>query len=238
MWRYLKGVQNPAVKRKLSEETKKEKDQAYDREKRCRCFQEKWRSGRKWLRFDSEKQLMHCSVCREFAVSDIEKSSAFVVGTNNFRLEAIQYHESCHLHKKSASADVERKKPKGESQAAKIVLALNESAIKRMTILFRNVHALVKMRRPFTDFKWMLELDEKKGLDVGQTYRNDKEAQIFSEYIASHSRSKIGKYIQNAPFFSIITDGATDKSFKEQEIVYIRTSVAGFVKTWFAGKLI
>ena len=59
-----------------------------------------------------------------------------MVGTNNFLLEAIQYHESCHLHKKSASADVELKKPKGESQAAEITLTLNESVKKRMTILF------------------------------------------------------------------------------------------------------
>jgi hypothetical protein len=33
-----------------------------------------------------------------------------------------------------------------------------------MTDLFRNVHALIKKRRPFTDFIWMCELDEIKGL--------------------------------------------------------------------------
>ena len=45
-----------------------------------------------------------------------------------------------------------------------------------MTNLFRNVHALIKKRRPFTDFIWMCELDEIKGVDIGETYRNEKQA--------------------------------------------------------------
>lgn len=70
----------------------------------------------------------------------------------------------------------------------------------------------------------------KKGLDVGRTYRNDKEARLFSEFNVNHSRCQIGSCIQKAPFFSIISDGATDKSFKEQKIVYIETGVFGLYK--------
>ena len=44
-----------------------------------------------------------------------------------------------------------------------------------MTNLFHNVHALIKKRRPFTDFIWMCELDEIKGVDIGETYRNEKQ---------------------------------------------------------------
>jgi hypothetical protein len=38
-----------------------------------------------------------------------------------------------------------------------------------MTNLFRNVHALIKKRCPFTDFIWMCELDEIKGVGIGET---------------------------------------------------------------------
>ena len=48
-----------------------------------------------------------------------------------------------------------------------------------MTNLFRNVHALIKKRRPFTDFIWMCELDEIKGVDIGDTYRNEKQVLVI-----------------------------------------------------------
>jgi hypothetical protein len=42
----------------------------------------------------------------------------------------------------------------------KIVQSLNKNVFNGMTNLFRNVHALIKKRRPITDFIWMCELDE------------------------------------------------------------------------------
>ena len=48
-----------------------------------------------------------------------------------------------------------------------------------MTNLFRNGHALIKKRRPFTDFIWMCELDEIKGVDIGETYRNEKQVLVI-----------------------------------------------------------
>ena len=48
-----------------------------------------------------------------------------------------------------------------------------------MTNLFRNFHALITKRRPFTDFIWMCELDEIKGVDIGETYRNEKQVLVI-----------------------------------------------------------
>jgi hypothetical protein len=52
-----------------------------------------------------------------------------------------------------------------------------------MTNLFRNVHALIKKRQPFTDFIWMCEPDEIKGVDIGETYRNEKQVVNSAHYI-------------------------------------------------------
>lgn len=78
----------------------------------------------------------------------------------------------------------------------------------------------------------MPELDKKKGTDVGNTYHTDKEAQKFSFYIAQEARNDITKFINKCPFISVITDGATDKSVKEQEIVYCRSSNGGLILHW------
>ena len=48
-----------------------------------------------------------------------------------------------------------------------------------MTNLFRNVHALIKKRRPITDFIWMCELDEMKGVDIWEAYRNEKQVLVI-----------------------------------------------------------
>lgn len=104
-----------------------------------------------------------------------------------------------------------------------------------MTVLFCNVHALVQHRRPFTDYPLMLELDKKKEIDVGNTYHTDKEAQKFSFYIAQEARNNITKFINKCPFISVITDGATDKSVKEQEIIYCRSSNGGRVDSFYIG---
>ena len=56
----------------------------------------------------------------------------------------------------------------------------------RITRQFRNVHALAKNNRPFSDFKWMNDLDRAKGLDVQDRYDNAKYGKVFPSYIAKN----------------------------------------------------
>lgn len=79
----------------------------------------------------------------------------------------------------------------------------------------------------------MTKLDEEKGLQIGETYRNDKAAQAFAEFIALDARRELISVIKDRKCLSVITDGATDSSISAQEIVYIRTAKNGTVKTFF-----
>ena len=79
-----------------------------------------------------------------------------------------------------------------------------------MTNLFRNVHALIKKRRPFTDFICMYELDEIKGVDIGETYRNEKQVVNFAHYIAKTEKQKLVDQINESKYISVICDGCTD----------------------------
>ncbi|KAI0222661.1 hypothetical protein LSAT2_026077 [Lamellibrachia satsuma] len=82
---------------------------------------------------------------------------------------------------------------------------------------------------PFTDFTWLCDLDEKKGLDIGTTYRNDKQAQSFAHFIAQQSRDEMSERLRSTPFLSIISDGTQDHAFMEQEIIFLRSARAGKV---------
>ena len=75
----------------------------------------------------------------------------------------------------------------------------------------------------------LCDLDEAKGLDIGKEYRTDKCAAIFAEGIAEAERQRIRQTIENA-----ISDGSTDSSYQEAEIVYVRHCTAGQINVNFS----
>lgn len=154
MWRFIKGVETPNKKLKLSDgdNSKKEKDREYDRHRK-RQFKANWKVGREWLLYASEENKMKCSWCWDRSKTDQSDAllkSAFVVGCDNFRLETIKYHEKSECHLKSkAVAEAKANKP-GTSKAEKNIESMNSSAMKKLQLLFRNVHALnSKTKTPF-----------------------------------------------------------------------------------------
>ena len=66
-------------------------------------------------------------------------------------------------------------------------------------------------------------------------FRSDKQAAVFCHYVAEAERMETKKVLELAHFVSILCDGATDVSSKEQEITYIRTACKGiFAKILYA----
>jgi hypothetical protein len=118
-------------------------------------------------------------VCIQYASSDLDKKAVFVTVSSNFKLESVISHETSEQHLRSVDKQSAKENSTVNSAAAKIVQSLNKKVFNRMTNLFRNVHALIKKRRPFTDFIWMCELDEIKGVDIGDTYRNEKQVLVI-----------------------------------------------------------
>lgn len=74
-----------------------------------------------------------------------------------------------------------------------------------------------------------------KELPLGETYRNKVEARVFLHYIADMERKKIEDRLGKAKFISIMSDGSTDSAVKEQEMVYVRSSVGGKIESKFVG---
>ena len=54
----------------------------------------------------------------------------------------------------------------------KAKLSLNKLVVDRLTILFCTVHAINLQGWPASDYCWMSELDEVKGLDIGKIYQS------------------------------------------------------------------
>ena len=148
------------------------------------------------------------------------------------RLESIKYHESSNSHVYAANKYVNEQKP-DQAPAVKAQLSLNKQALARLAILFRTLHAINIQARPTTDYCWMTDLDEVKGLNVGGVYRNTSRAKEFTSVIAEVLRREIKSDLQTYKFASVIVDGSTDNSTTESEMIYIQTCKNGSVKTNF-----
>jgi hypothetical protein len=145
MWRHITGVEQPAIKIKLDNNEKLKRKRTYAQIKRKRKFQTSWQKKRNWLVHNSEIDRMTCSVCIQYASSDIDKKADFVTtGSSNLKLEFVISHETSEQHLRSVGKQSVKENSSVNSAAAKIVQSLNKNVFNRMTNLFRNVHALIK----------------------------------------------------------------------------------------------
>ena len=58
-------------------------------------------------------------------------------------------------------------------------------------------------------------------MDLGTSYRNDVAFKTFTKYIAESRRQEIAETVRNAPFFSLLLDGSTNKSCVDNELVLV-----------------
>ena len=208
-------------------------DQPETSEKRERKFNPKWQVGRDWLLH--EDGLMKCKICIQYYEKKptTHGQNKFIQGSTNMKTSAIADHEDSVAHKKAIEAVKAKSTPSTHSQAGKMLMALKQSERNRLIYLMRNTHAVIKNNRPLSDYKWLCDLDKSKGLDLGETYINDKAAVEFLKCIADGEKQKTTELIRSTPFFAILMDGSTDISGDEQEALYLRTSLKGRVTERF-----
>ena len=112
---------------------------------------------------------------------------------------------------------------------------LGKATFDKMCKLFMNAHTIARHSRPYTDFVWMCTLDDMKGIQIGNTYRNDKRCATFIHHIAQAQRDEIKQMVAEAKFVSLICDGSTDNSHTEAELAYVRYCHQGSINVHFVG---
>ena len=215
------------TKTERTEAERKETKKRYEQSKRKREFQSHWVNEFQWIEHSVDIG-MTCKICKQY-----ETSGAFVSGTLSYRKDSLVTHEESDIHKHNILKEKNKKNP-SESSAVKMVRQLCAKTVGQLCLKFRNSHFVSKKGRAFSDYVTLCDLDESKGLDVGSTYRNDKSAIVFASCIAEAERNKIRNTIDNCKFISIISDGTTDTSFQEAEIVYVRSCCQGKVNVNFS----
>ena len=207
---------------------KQSKRKKYEAESRKRSFQQNWLNEFAWLRYDKNKNLMTCLICSQY-----ETIGVYASGSNFFRKDSLYSHEKSVSHLNNVDKFEARKEP-SKSVAAVTLRKLTNFTVNQLSIKFRNVHYLCKKARPYTDYTDLCSLSESQGQDVGTTYRTNKAATIFAEYIAENERMNIRRELDQAKFLSVISDGTTDCSYQEAEITFIRTCRNDVIRVYFS----
>ena len=112
------------------------------------------------LRFDSDTQSMYCTYCIEAGVEP--EKSHLVKGCTNIKFKSIKSHQLSNFHLYSTKKHLHDQNPK-EAPALRAHLDLDKSVTDKLKILFCTVHALNIKAHPLTDYKYITEMDVKKG---------------------------------------------------------------------------
>jgi hypothetical protein len=200
---------------------------------RCpRKFNSKWTENRDWLVYDADKNVMKCMLCigqygETPQQSNLQGQNKFLTGCSNFRVSAITDHEKSNGHIRATEIKSAKSSNVASSAAGKALLQMREADRQRLSILFRNAHAIMKNNRPLSDYDWLCTLDKAKHQEIGSTYLNSKAALKFIEAMSLVESEKTADLVANANFFCVMMDGSTDISGDEQEAVYVRVCLKG-----------
>ena len=77
--------------------------------------------------------------------------------------------------------------------------------------------------------KALCDLQERHGVDVGTTYRNDHTCSSFVEFIVLEEKEKLVQALSRSRFYSFQVDSSTDVANVEEElflVMYLESSAA------------
>ena len=224
---------NKKVKRRVSLAT-------FDKWKRQ--FNDQYHTSR-WLQCDKDTTdytvtLLWCDVCRKYSdqIRTMRNfSSAWVNGSANQRNSNIVDHAKSEQH---ASAMARMRAETGESaDDEKVVFVVENAAflasfsvmddgeMERMKRKFQICYMMAREGLPFQKYAPLHNLQEFHGVDLGDSYKTNDNAQIFTHYIARSQRQLFQNIFAERHFISFILHHATSTESKGHAIVFVQCLV-------------
>ncbi|KAM4721200.1 PR domain-containing protein 11 [Rhinophrynus dorsalis] len=178
--------------------------------RRIRRFKQEWLKKFWFLRYSSTLNEMWCHVCRQYTVQS-SRTSAFIIGSKQFKIHTIKLHSQSNLHKKCLQLYKLRMHPEK-----------TEEMCRNMGLLFNTAYHLAMEGRPYYDFRPLAELLRKCELRVVDQYLNEGDCQILIHHIARALREDLVERIRQSPFLSIILDGQSEDLLADTVAVYVQ----------------
>lgn len=178
--------------------------------RRIRRFKQEWLKKFWFLRYSPTLNEMWCHVCRQYTVQS-SRTSAFIVGSKQFKIHTIKLHSQSNLHKKCLQLYKLRMHPEK-----------TEEMCKNMMLLFNTAYHLALEGRPFSDLRPLAELLKRCELKVVDQYMNEGDCQILVHHIARALKEDLSEKMRLSPFLSVIVDAQNDDLFSDMVAVYVQ----------------
>ncbi|XP_072374935.1 zinc finger protein 862 isoform X2 [Scyliorhinus torazame] len=178
--------------------------------RRIRRFKHEWLKKFWFLRYSPTLNEMWCHVCRQYTVQS-SRTSAFILGSKQFKIHTIKLHAQSNLHKKCLQLYKLRMHPEK-----------TEEMCRNMTLLFNVAYHLAFEGRHFSDFRPLAELLKKCDLKIVDQYLNEGDCQTLIHHIARSLREDLFERLRVSPFMSVILDGQTDDLVADNVAIYIQ----------------
>ena len=149
-------------------------------------------------------------------------------------MESLRSHAGSVGHKRAEDSVRIAANPQ-EAAIPRALRQLNKEAASKLEKLFDIAYFVAKLEMPFTTFPQLCQLEEKHGIELGQTYTTDKACKNFILAISEEFNGELGEQVQRARFLSVMTDSATDVGVREVEDVYVPFLKDGEAVNAFAG---
>ncbi|XP_035013545.1 zinc finger protein 862 [Hippoglossus stenolepis] len=178
--------------------------------RRIRRFKQEWLKKFWFLRYSPTLNEMWCHVCRQYTVQS-SRTSAFIIGSKQFKIHTIKLHSQSNLHKKCLQLYKLRMHPEK-----------TEEMCKNMLLLFNAAYHLALEGRPFSDLRPLAELLKKCELKVVDQYMNEGDCQMLIHHISRALKEDLAEKMRLSPFLSIIMDAQNDDLFSDMVAVYVQ----------------
>jgi hypothetical protein len=186
----------------------------------------------KRLRTDRKKvEVLKCSVCVELSTRVCliaGFSQAWVDGTTSVKLDSLRKHVQGRVHQHAEH--LFDQKTLGELFATAVVkqsligrglLKMAEIDKKVMLTRFNTAYYLATSERPYSDTKDIITRNEMNGIIRSPKFRNERVMATLTDSIADNLKEKLIADLKKTRYFSLLTDGSTDKGVSEQEALYL-----------------
>ncbi|XP_041966519.1 zinc finger protein 862 isoform X2 [Alosa sapidissima] len=178
--------------------------------RRIRRFKQEWLKKFWFLRYSPTLNEMWCHVCRQYTVQS-SRTSAFIIGSKQFKIHTIKLHSQSNLHKKCLQLYKLRMHPEK-----------TEEMCRNMMLLFNAAYHLAVEGRPFSDLRPLAELLKKCELKVVDQYMNEGDCQILIHHIARAFKEDLAERLRLSPFLSVIMDSQHEDQLADTVAVYVQ----------------
>ena len=186
----------------------------------------------KSLSTDRKKvEVLKCSVCVEFSTricSTAGYSQSWVDGTTSVKLDSLKKHVQGRSHQHAKH--LFDQKTLGEQFSKEVVIQspigrglkkMAEIDRKVMITRFNTAYYLAISERPYSDTEEFIKLNEMNGMICSPKFRNERSMATLTDSIADNLKQELVEELKKTRYFSLLTDGSTDKGICEQEALYL-----------------